>query len=350
MTLHDNLLSTIGETPLVALHKLYPHANVKIYGKLEAFNPGGSIKDRTAFSILSHALASGEIEAGDTVIESSSGNMAIGLAQACLYFGLDLIVVVDPNVNQQTLKILEAYGANISQVEVPDPEGGFLAARLRRVQDLLALLPDSYWPNQYANPFNPAAHYETMREIVEALDGKLDYLLAATSTCGTIMGCARYAEEVGLSTKIVAVDAVGSVIFDSPAAKRLLPGHGAGRPSQLLDKRYIDQVIHISDGECVQGCRRLLHREALLAGGSSGGIVTALGKLLPQIPEGSTCALLICDRGERYLDTIYSDEWVHANLPDVNLDEEFDDRAEEIEEEMREPDLAFPLASMPVYA
>lgn len=350
MTYHDNLLSTIGGTPLVAFHKLYPQTNVKIYGKLEAFNPGGSIKDRTAFSILSQALKSGELEVGDTVIESSSGNMAIGLAQACLTFGLELIVVVDPNVNQQTVKILETYGANISRVEEPEPQGGYLAARLRRVQELLDLLPGSYWPNQYANPNNPLAHFDTMREIVEALDGKLDYLLAATSTCGTIMGCAQYAEEAGLSTKIVAVDAVGSVIFDAPAAKRLIPGHGAGRPSQLLNKHYIDQVIHISDAECVQGCRRLLQKEAVLAGGSSGAIVTALGKLLPHIPDDATCALIICDRGERYLDTIYSDAWVQSNLPDVDLDELSDDLSERIAEEIRDPDLVLPLDAIPVYA
>lgn len=319
--LHQNLLSAIGNTPLVRLHKLYPESAVAIYGKLEAFNPGGSIKDRTAFEILGYALEKGEVKPGDTVIESSSGNMAIGLAQACLYFGLRLIVVVDPHINNQTLQILKTYEACINRVETPDSNGGYLQARIQRVQELLSLINNSYWPNQYANPLNPLAHYETMREIVEALEGKVDYLLAATSTCGTIMGCARYVQHHKLPTKIIAVDAVGSVIFNAPAAKRLIPGHGASRPSQLLNRRLIDNYIHVSDEECVQGCRRLLKREAILAGGSSGGVVAALAKLLPQLPPDSTCALILCDRGERYLDTIYSDQWVNEHFPSNGVEE-----------------------------
>jgi len=319
MRVHPNVLSIIGDTPLVELKRLYPNRPVKIYGKLEALNPGGSIKDRTSVSILRDAMKQGLVAPGDSVIESSSGNMAIGLAQACVFFGLQLIVVVDRNLNSQTARILEAYGAQLDWVCEPDPGGGYLAARVKRVNDLRARIPNSYWPNQYANPCNPAAHVETMHEIVSTLDRPLDYLLVATSTCGTVMGCAQYVRDAGLSTRIIAVDAVGSLIFGKRPAKRLIPGHGAGRPSQLLDKRMIDGHIQIDDLGCVHGCRHLLQREAILAGGSSGALVTALGRLLPGMKPDATCALILCDRGERYLDTIYSDAWVAEQFGDAPL-------------------------------
>lgn len=310
----SGVLATIGHTPLIFLRKLFSTNRVHVYGKLEGINPGGSIKDRTARQIIVEALEQGHIRPGDTVIESSSGNMAIGLAQACLYFGLNLIVVVDPKVNQHTVRILKAYGAEINQVTEPDPVDGYLGARLARVQELLETVPHSYWSNQYANPNNPLAHRMTMAEIISELEGNLDYLFVATSTCGTLMGCAQYVHEHHLPTKIVAVDAVGSVIFGTPAAPRLIPGHGAGRPSQLINLDYVDEVVHISDWECIQGCRRLLAQEAILAGGSSGAVVAAVQKKLPQFPDGSTVAMILCDRGERYLETIYADEWVKEHF------------------------------------
>jgi 2,3-diaminopropionate biosynthesis protein SbnA len=308
--MHSGILSTIGHTPLVELKKLYPNLAVKVHAKLEMVNPGGSIKDRPAWLMLSKALEEGKLKKGATVIESSSGNMAIGLAQACRYLNLNLMVVVDPKINNHTRQILQAYGAGIETVTEADAHDNYLNARLNRIQELLDSIPDSYWPNQYANKNNPAAHYHTMQEIVHALPQPPDYLLVATSTCGTIMGCANYLRHHQLNTKIVAVDAVGSVIFGTSAADRLVPGHGAGRPSDLLDKDAVDDVLHITDEECVTGCRRLLQREAILAGGSSGAVVMAIEKMESKIPAGSTCALILPDSGERYLDTIFNDDWV----------------------------------------
>lgn len=313
--LPNGILATVGNTPLVRLKKLFPGKGIKLYGKSEYLNPGGSIKDRTALNMLTSALAEGKLHRGDTVIESSSGNMAIGLAQACLYFGLQLIVVVDPKLNKQTESILRAYGARIDYVTQPDRVGGFLTARLNRVQELVRLTPRSYWPNQYENPANPQTHEQTMAEIANELDGQVDYVFVATSTCGTLMGCAQYIEKQQMSTKLIGVDAVGSVIFGTPAGKRLLPGHGAGKPSHFLKKEMITDAIHISDEECVSGCLTLLQREALLCGGSSGAIVTACRKYLPKIPQGSVCVLLLCDRGDRYLDTIYNKNWVAQHFP-----------------------------------
>lgn len=305
----NGILSTIGKTPLVELKRLYPHSTSKIFAKIEAFNPGGSIKDRTAVGILKDAIQSGRLKPGNTVIESSSGNMAIGLAQACLFFNLPLIIVVDPNVNPQNVKILETYGAQIEQITERCPKGGYLNTRLKKVQELLKEIPNSFWTNQYSNPCNPKAHHHTMKEVLNSLQQPLDYLFVATSTCGTIMGCSDYLKATGQTTKLIAVDAVGSVLFDTPAQPRLIPGHGAGRPSQLLKKEAVCRPIHITDEECVIGCHRLLKREAILGGGSTGAIVMAVEKMLPSIPEGSTIAMIVADRGERYLETIYSKSW-----------------------------------------
>jgi len=310
----DNILSTIGKTPLVKLRNLYPTAKINLFGKMEAHNPGGSIKDRTALNILKKAFGEGKIKKGDTIIESSSGNMAIGLAQACKLFGLKLIIVVDPNVNIQNVRILKTYGATIDYVKKPALVGGFLTARINRVNELLQLTPNSFWTNQYGNPDNPNAHRQTISEIVEALDGKLDYLFVATSTCGTLMGCATYCEEQNLSTKVIGVDAVGSVIFGTPPAKRLIPGHGAGQKSQFLKEELIADAVHVTDEDCVVGCHRLLNREAILSGGSSGAIVRAVEEYLPMIPFGSNCVMILCDRGERYLDTIFNPKWVDEHI------------------------------------
>jgi N-(2-amino-2-carboxyethyl)-L-glutamate synthase len=317
MEQETGLLSTIGNTPLVELKKLYPDLSSRLYAKLEMFNPGGSTKDRTARLMISRALAEGKITQNSTIVESSSGNMAIGLAQTCRYLGLNLIVVTDPKINSRTLDLLRVYGARIERVTEPDASGNYLKNRLKRVRQLLETIPDSYWPNQYSNDLNPAAHCETMKEIVNSCPEPPDYILAATSTCGTIMGCADFIRKHHLNTKVVAVDAAGSVIFGPSKGRRLIPGHGAGRKSDLLDESCIDHVFHISDRECAIGCRRLLNREAILAGGSAGAVVMAAEKLQTIIPEGSTCAMIFSDSGERYLDTIYNDRWVESHFGNI---------------------------------
>ncbi|HEX5715469.1 MAG TPA: pyridoxal-phosphate dependent enzyme, partial [Thermoanaerobaculia bacterium] len=237
----DGILSTVGGTPLVRLRRFIPGARFDLFAKLEGLNPGGSIKDRPALAILEDALSSGAIGPGTLVIESSSGNMGIGLAQACRYHGLRFLCVVDPRTAPANLRLLRAYGAEIELVEEPDPESGeFLVARLNRVKDLLGRMDDAFWPNQYANLKNPAAHYDaTMREVVGALGGRVDYLFVATSTCGTIRGCGEYVRDRGLATRTIAVDAVGSLIFSDVRAKRLVPGLGAGMRPPLCDLSVI---------------------------------------------------------------------------------------------------------------
>lgn len=313
----ESILSAVGNTPLIRLTKVIPDITFRLYAKLESLNPGGSMKDRPALEMINHGIRTGAIRPDTVVIESSSGNMGVGLAQTCSYHGLPFICVVDPKTSPQNISLLKAYGARIDLVDKPDPlTGEFLKARLDRVQYLIARIPNSYWPNQYANPYNPTGYHPAMQEISAAL-GKVDFLFCATSTCGTMRGCAEYARDHDLGTRIVAVDAIGSVIFGGESAKRLIPGHGAAVRSQLYQPGLAYKCIHVSDLDCVVGCRRLAQREAVLAGGSSGAVLTAIENVKHEIPAGATCVAILADRGERYLNTIYSDEWVSEHFGDV---------------------------------
>jgi 2,3-diaminopropionate biosynthesis protein SbnA len=319
----DGILATIGQTPLVALDRVMRGAPFRLFAKLEALNPGGSIKDRAALSLLREARRCGALEPGAVVVESSSGNMGIGLAQACAYLGLRFICVVDARTTAQNVAIIRAYGAEIEIVERPDAGGGYLRARIDRVRAIAASLPRAFWPDQYRNMNNARAHWETMHEIVTALDGAVDYLFCPTSTCGTIRGCADYVREHRLGTRIVAVDALGSVIFDErprdavPAVRRLIPGHGAAVRPGLYRDGLADLCVHLSDLDCVLGCRRLVATEGILAGGSSGAAVMAVERLRDRLEAGASCVAVFPDRGERYLDTIYSDAWVREHFGDV---------------------------------
>ncbi len=313
------ILDTVGHTPLVELTSLLPNFRGSIYGKLELLNPGGSIKDRSAVGMLRGMLESGELIPGRSVIvESSSGNMAVGLAQFCRYHDLRLICVVDSRTTQQNRSVLRAYGIELEVVTVPDADsGGLLQARKKRVREIVESVPYAYSPDQYANPLNPKTHESTMAEIAAALDNRVDYLFAPTGTTGTLNGCAAYVDAAGLDTVLVAVDAIGSVLYGLPPAPRLIPGHGAADRPAILDRSIPDRVVHVTDLDCVVGCRKLIDREAILAGGSSGAAVSALEWMADQIPAGARCVLIFPDRGDRYLDTIYSDEWVEEHFGQV---------------------------------
>lgn len=313
--MNDGLLGVSGNTPLVRLSRLYPNLHFALWGKLEGCNIGGSIKDRPAKEMLCAAIARGEIGQGTTIIESTSGNFGVGLAQFCCSLGLPLICVVDPKTTQQNLTILRAYGVKLEMVSKPDPTTGeYLQARLNRVHQLLARIPNSYWPNQYGNLDNPRAHRRTLAEIVGALNGRLDYLFVTVSTCGTLRGCSEAVRQHDLATKIVAIDAVGSVIFGGSRAPRLIPGHGAGVRSGLFREGLANCVVHVDDVECILGCRRLVRHEGILAGGSSGAVVSGIGKVADQIPADSICAAILPDRGERYLDTIFNEAWIDSHF------------------------------------
>jgi cysteine synthase A len=309
--MHEGVLSAVGNTPLVRLRRFFQDLPFRLFAKLESLNPGGSMKDRPALNMIRHAMEAGEVGPETVIIESSSGNMGVGLAQVCSYLGLRFICVVDAKTTVQNIRLLEAYGAEVDVISEPDPlTGDLLPARIARVKTLLATIENSFWPNQYANEYNSQAHHQTMEEIVAELGPGVDYVFCATSTCGTMRGCAEYVREHGLKTKIIAVDAVGSVIFGGQKSKRLIPGHGAAVRSPLYQHGLADSYVHVTDLDCVIGCRRLARQEALLTGGSSGAILMAIDRIKESIPRGATCVAILPDRGERYLDTIYSDTWV----------------------------------------
>jgi N-(2-amino-2-carboxyethyl)-L-glutamate synthase len=314
----EGILSAIGNTPLVPLYRLFGN-RFHLYGKLEMLNPGGSIKDRAAMRMLLDAWEQRRIGPETTIIESSSGNLGVGLAQACARLGLRFICVVDTLITPTNLAVLKAYGAEVRLVERPHPvTGDLLSARIELVRELCRTIRDSFWVNQYANLTNAKAHHQTMAEIHRELP-LLDYLFIATSTCGTLRGCSEYVRKNGLGTRLIAVDACGSVIFGDQPKKRLIPGHGASRRPELYRTGLEDDHINISDIECVRGCFHLLRREAIFAGGSAGAVVAAIARYQDRIPTGATCAAILCDRGERYLDTIFSKEWTQQHFGDASL-------------------------------
>ncbi|MDR0270953.1 MAG: 2,3-diaminopropionate biosynthesis protein SbnA [Paenibacillus sp.] len=315
LKLEGGITEAIGKTPLIQLKRLFSSEPFQVYGKLEWMNPGGSSKDRPALYMLREAITRGEITSDTVVVESSSGNLAISLAQLCSYLGLRFICVVDPRTTEQHKRIIRSFHGEIDLVTEPDKETGeFLPARIRRVGELVQQFPSAYWTNQYGNPDNCLAHMETtMKEIGEQL-GEIDYLFCGVSSCGTIRGCKEYIDSQKWSTKIVAVDAEGSVIFGGEKGPRKFPGLGAGITPGLYRRDVADLVAYVSDEDCIKGCRELVGYESVLAGASSGGVISAIRKMAASIPAGSVCAAILPDRGERYLDTLYNDEWVRQEL------------------------------------
>lgn len=309
------VLEAIGKTPLVALRAFGERPDIEAWAKLESLNPGGSSKDRSAARMIVDALEDGRIEAGSTVIESTSGNLGIGLAQACLVHHLNLIAVVDSRTDEAKIEKIRDLGGEVRVVTEPDHEtGDLLTARLALVRELVGQTPGAWSPDQYSNESNPAAHAETMAEIDSALGGYLDWLFVATSTTGTLVGCCDYLLEHGRETRIVAVDALGSVLFGGERSTRRLPGLGAGITTGLSRRAWFDRLIRVSDLDCVIGCRRLMAREGIFAGASSGGVAMAFESVAPLMDPGARCAMIFADGGEGYIDTVYDDEWVEREL------------------------------------
>ncbi len=307
----------VGNTPLVELRTIVRGPTApRIFAKLERFNPGGSAKDRPAAAMIDAACASGALGTGGTIVESSSGNLGVSLAQQALWRGLRFVCVVDPRINPTTRRLIEAYGGEVVCVDRPHPvSGDWLEARIERVRQIVSEVPGAYWPNQYANPDNSRAHRDgTMREVAEALAGDVAAVFVATSTTGTARGCLDYIAAHGLSTKVVAVDAVGSCLFGGTRGERLLPGYGAGVESAIAVGTMPDEVIRIEDLDAVRGCRLLAATEGLLAGASGGAAVAALVNDAHRYGPEDNVVVILHDAGEPYLETVYDDEWVMATF------------------------------------
>ncbi|WP_454357389.1 2,3-diaminopropionate biosynthesis protein SbnA [Staphylococcus schleiferi] len=305
----DTLLSCIGNTPMVQLQKMFPEHDV--FAKLEYMNPGGSMKDRPAKYIIEHGLETGRIDSSTHLIESTSGNLGIALAMIAKIKGLKLTCVVDPKISPINLKIIQSYGANIDMVDEPDEHGGYLITRIKRVKALLQQDDNAYWINQYANELNWKAHYHGAgSEIVAAMDRPIDYFVAPVSTTGSIMGMSRKIKAHHLNAQIIAVDAKGSVIFGDTPCHRELPGIGASRVPEILNHAEIDDVIHVDDYDSALGCQQLVNEEGIFAGGSTGSVVSAIAQLTQRIEPRKTIVTIFPDRGDRYLDLVYSEQWL----------------------------------------
>jgi cysteine synthase A len=301
---------------LVRLDRCFPEPGAEVIAKLEMLNPGGSMKDRPARFIVEQGLRDGSLRPGMRLVESTSGNLGVALAMAAGLHGLSFTAVVDPKTSPVNLRLLELYGADVEMVTEPDDAGGYLHTRVRRAQELAATLPDAVLVDQYANDLNWRSYHETAgREILAAVNGPIDYFVAAVSTTGSIQGIARRLRNEHPALKVVAVDAVGSVIFGARPAPRHLPGFGASRVPEILREDEIDEVLHVGDPESAAGCRRLLATEKIFAGGSSGAVVAGIEHLVSHIDRPVRIITLLPDRGERYLDLVYADDWV-ATLPD----------------------------------
>lgn len=309
-TLHGDVLDAVGNTPLVRLSRLFP-VGPAVYGKLESLNPSGSMKDRSARLMLERAMASGRLRPGGTVLESSSGNMGIALAQACALLDLSLVCVVDTRITPMNLAILRALGAQVDVVCDPEPEtGDLLVARLARVAVLERELPGSLWINQYANLDAPDAYTAALHEVLGSLEEPPDVILCPVSTCGLLRGTRQYLSTNGLATRLVAVDAAGSILFGGTRQPRLLTGHGAGVLPPLFSPDLADQVVHVADIDAVRGCHDLARQEGILAGSSSGATLAAARDIVRGLRGDSVCVLFLADRGERYLDTVFSPQWL----------------------------------------
>lgn len=313
--LTGGLIDALGRTPLVRFDRIAP-ARTELWGKLEGLNPGGSSKARPAARMIADALSDGRLRPGGTVVESSSGNMGIGLAGACALRDLHFICVVDQRTNPLALGTMRALGAELRMIDA-DRLGGrsMLEARLELVGEIVASTPGAFWPNQYENPSNPTSHaVGTMREIDEALDGRIDYLFAAAGTAGTLRGCLDYLEAAGRECRVVAVDACGSALFGGAPGSRRLPGMGAGIETRHSRACAPDRLVRVSDLDCVVGCRRMARREGLVVGASSGGVLSAVAELAPELPSGARCVAILPDLGSGYLETVFDDRWVELEL------------------------------------
>jgi 2,3-diaminopropionate biosynthesis protein SbnA len=308
---YDSVFHCVGNTPLVALRRLFPTPAVEVIAKLELMNPGGSMKDRPARYIVERGLADGSIRPGGHLIESSSGNFGIALALASTVHGLAFTCVVDPNTTGANVAILRKMGAHVEIVDEPDEAGGYLHSRVRRAQQLRDEIPGAVWINQYANDRNWQAYYHgTGAELVEALVRPPDYLFAAVSTTGSILGCSRRMRERFPDMTVIAVDAVGSVIFGGQPGPREIPGIGSSRVPELVRPEEIDEVVSVDDLEASLACRRLLSTEGIFAGGSSGSVIAAITRKLPELQRGCRVVAILPDRGDRYLDLVYDDDWL----------------------------------------
>ncbi len=304
MNIADNLTELIGRTPLLNARRLVAarQLNARLLLKLESFNPGGSVKDRVALSMIEAAEAAGILTPGATIIEPTSGNTGIGLAWVATVKGYKLILTMPETMSVERRKLLAALGATL--VLTPGAEG--MKGSIARAEQLRDQTPGSVILSQFDNPANPRAHYRTTaREIWQDTDGQVDIFVACVGTGGTVSGTARGLKEHNPAIQAVAVEPAGSpVLSGGKPGPHKIQGIGAGFIPGNYDPRVINSVMTVTDDEAFEAARLLAATEGVLAGISSGAAIAAALRLAA-LPEnaGRTILALLPDTGERYLST-----------------------------------------------
>jgi len=281
-----------------------------LFLKCEGFNFAGSIKLKAATSMVEAAEQDGTLRPGSILIESSSGNLGVALSMIAASKGYRFLCVTDRRCNLTTRLMMEALGARVHMIDEPDPVSGFVGARINYVNSMCAADDRYVWLNQYSNPNNWMSHYRTTAPAIASQFPELDVLFVGAGTTGTLMGCARYFRRWRRPVRIVAVDTVGSVSFGTSAGPRMIPGLGMSTRPPMLDRSYVDEVVHVEESDTIRACHRMA-RSGFLFGGSTGTVVSGAARWLAEHDTRRLTAVAIApDLGERYLDTVYQTNWL----------------------------------------
>ncbi len=301
MKVVENILDLIGETPMVKLQKVLPRRDLEIYLKLEYFNPGGSIKDRIALSMIKDAEKQGLLKPGSVILEPTSGNTGIGLALVATSLGYKVILVMPETMSQERRALLKALGAEI--VLTPGSQG--MQGALEMTGNILEKNPDYFVPQQFSNAANPQAHRETTaREILEQTEGRISALVAGVGTGGTITGAGEILKKEVPGLKVYAVEPAGSAVLSGfPSGPHKIQGIGAGFVPSVLNRNIIDRIIPVTDEEAMETARRLAQEEGILVGISSGAALYGAFKAAGELASGARMVVIAPDTAERYLST-----------------------------------------------
>ncbi|MCA9931936.1 MAG: cystathionine beta-synthase [Anaerolineales bacterium] len=321
MEIYNNILDTIGNTPLIRLNSVAGDVPCTILAKVEFFNPGGSVKDRIGPAIIEDAERSGKLKPGGTIVESTSGNTGVGLAMAAAIKGYRTIFVMPDKMSQEKIMLLRAYGARVvvtpTAVEPEDPRSYYSVANR-----LVAETPNAVLANQYHNPVNPEAHiHSTGPEIWRQTNGKLTHFVAGMGTGGTITGCGRFLKSQNPHVKIIGVDPIGSILFDLHRGREgkadgyKVEGIGEDFLPGTLDLSVVDDVVQVGDRESFLMTRRLVREEGIFAGGSCGSAVAGAIKYAREhnLTEDDVVVVILPDSGSRYLSKVFDDDWMREN-------------------------------------
>ena len=297
---------------------LRPIVGQGLFLKCEGFNFAGSIKLKAAAEMVDSAERDGVLLPGSIIVESSSGNLGVALSMIAASKGYRFLCVTDSRCSPTTRRLMEALGAQVHVIDEADPAGGLVQARIDFVRALCASDDRYVWLNQYSNPGNVRAHYRTTAPAIAREFPRLSVVFIGAGTTGTLMGCARYFRTWHPLVRVVAVDSVGSVTFGGPPGRRMIPGLGMGGRPPLLDEAYVDDVVLVEEADTIRACWRLA-RAGYLFGGSTGTVVSGAVRWLARHGSGREIAVAIApDLGERYLETVYHNDWVEARYgPDA---------------------------------